>query len=140
MLHHHLFRIGNHRVIEWLGLEGTSRIMRLQPSYHQPPHLILYQLAQGPIQPVLEHLQGRGIHSLSGQPVPEPHHSLGKELPLIFNLHHSLLYTFQPCFLNTSLSKCTPVGHDPTYENAVLEIFYIEISPQSLLRHVYPLK
>jgi len=35
---------------------------------HQPPHLILGQAAQGPIQPGLEHLQERGIHSLSGQP------------------------------------------------------------------------
>jgi len=43
---------------------------------HQPPHL-LDQVAQGPIQPGLEHLQGRGIHSLSGQPVPTPHHSPG---------------------------------------------------------------
>jgi len=34
--------------------------------------------AQGPIQPGLEHLQGRGIHNLSGQPVPAPHHSLGR--------------------------------------------------------------
>ena len=37
---------------------------------HQPPHLILDQAAQGPIQPGLEHPQGRGIHSLSGQPAP----------------------------------------------------------------------
>ena len=33
---------------------------------HQP-HLMPAQAAQGPIQPGLEHLQGRGIHSLSGQ-------------------------------------------------------------------------
>ena len=46
---------------------------------HQPPHL-LDQVVQGPIQPGLEHLQGRGIHNLSGQPVPAPHHSPGKEL------------------------------------------------------------
>jgi len=35
----------------------------------------------GPIQPGLEHLQGRGIHSLSRQSVPEPHRSLCNELP-----------------------------------------------------------
>ena len=29
----------------------------------------------------LEHLQGWGTHSLSGQPVLAPHHSVGKELP-----------------------------------------------------------
>jgi len=37
---------------------------------HQPPYLILDQAAQGSIQPGLEHLQRRGIHNLSGQPVP----------------------------------------------------------------------
>jgi len=47
---------------------------------HQPPHLILDQAAQGPIQPGLGHLQGRGIHNLSGQPVPAPHHSYSKKL------------------------------------------------------------
>ena len=46
---------------------------------HQTPHL-LDQVAQGPIQPGLEHLQGWGIHNLSGQPVSAPHHSPGKEL------------------------------------------------------------
>jgi len=45
---------------------------------HQPPHLILDQVAQGPI---LEHLQGWCICNLSGQPVPTPHHSHSKELP-----------------------------------------------------------
>ena len=45
---------------------------------HQPPHLTssFNQAAQGPIQSGLEHFQGRGIHNLSGQPVPVPHHSL----------------------------------------------------------------
>ena len=74
----------NHRITERPGLEGTPRIMKLQPPYHrqghQPPHLILEQAAQGCIQPGLEHLQGRGIHSLSGQPVPAPHHSHSEEL------------------------------------------------------------
>jgi len=62
-----------HRIIEWLGLEGTSRIMKIQhPCHrqgHQPPHLIPDQAAQGPIQPGLECLQGWGIHNLLGQPV-----------------------------------------------------------------------
>uniref|UniRef100_A0A8V0XBP6 Sialin n=1 Tax=Gallus gallus TaxID=9031 RepID=A0A8V0XBP6_CHICK len=62
-------------IIEWLGLEETSRIIKLHMQGHQPPHLILDQAAQGPIQPGLEHLQGQGIHSLSEQPVPAPHHS-----------------------------------------------------------------
>jgi len=46
----------------------------------QSPHFILDQAAQGPILPGFEHLQGQSIHSLSGQPVPAPHHSRGKEL------------------------------------------------------------
>jgi len=36
---------------------------------HLPPH----HVAQSPIQPGLEHLQGWGIHSFSGQPGPGPH-------------------------------------------------------------------
>jgi len=54
-----------------------------------PPtsYLILDQAAWGPIEPGLEHLQGRGIHNLSGQPVPAPHHSLSKEFPWIFSLN-----------------------------------------------------
>ena len=39
-----LFFYKNHRITEWPGLEGTSRIMKLQPPHHrqghQPPHLI----------------------------------------------------------------------------------------------------
>jgi len=54
----------------------------LQPPCHrqgrQPPHLILNQAAQGPMQPGLEHLQGQG-HNLSGQPVPAPHYSHSKD-------------------------------------------------------------
>ena len=85
-----------HRIIEWLGLQGTSRIIELQPPCCrqglQPPYLILDQAAQGPIQPGLEHLQGRSIHSLSGQPVPAPHHSLGKELVKTCACIHYVLY------------------------------------------------
>ena len=40
--------------IEWLGLEGNSRIIKLKPQSCQPPHLILDQAALGPIQPGLE--------------------------------------------------------------------------------------
>ena len=66
-----------------LGLEGTPRIMKLQHPCcgqgHQPPHLMLDQAAQGPIQPGPEHLQGWSIYNLSGQPMPAPHHSHSKE-------------------------------------------------------------
>jgi len=45
------------------------------------PLVELVQTAQGPIQSGLEHLQGWGIHSFSGQAVPVTHHLLHKEFP-----------------------------------------------------------
>jgi len=43
-----------HRIIEFYGLGGTSRIIKLQaPCHmqgHQTPHLLLDQAVQGPIQ------------------------------------------------------------------------------------------
>jgi len=53
---------------------------------HEAPPLLLQagpptsisNTAQGLIQPGLEHLQGWGIHSLPGQPVPASHHSHSK--------------------------------------------------------------
>ena len=92
----------NHRVTEWPGLGGTSRIMNLQPPArqgHQPPHL-LDQAAQGPVQPGLEHLQGWTGHP---QPlwaaVPAPHQSPGKALPPYIQPKSSLfqLRTVPPC-------------------------------------------
>jgi len=89
----------SHKITEWLELEGTSRIMDLQPPCHrqghQSPHLILDRAAQGPIQPGLKHLQGWGIHNLSGQLVPVPHHSHSKELPSDIQLKSSLLYVIE---------------------------------------------
>ena len=80
-----------HSTIERLGLEGTSRIMNLQPPCHrqghQPPHLILGQAAQGSIQPGLEHLQGWGIHSLSGQLFQHLSTLIVKNFPLISNVN-----------------------------------------------------
>jgi len=35
----------------------------------------------------IENLQGWDIHNCSGQPVPAPYHSLGKELPPLSNLN-----------------------------------------------------
>ncbi|EOB08416.1 hypothetical protein Anapl_06434, partial [Anas platyrhynchos] len=46
------------------------------PPCHGQEHLPPDQVAQSPIQPGLEHLQGWGIHNFSGQPVPGPHHPL----------------------------------------------------------------
>jgi len=106
----------NHKIIEWLGLEGTSRIIKLQPlccvQGCQLSHLILDQAAQGPIQPGREHLQGWGIHSLSGQPVPTPHHSHNKELPPDIQSKSSLLQliTFPLCpAIICSCKQLTPL-------------------------------
>jgi len=84
-------KLGNKEcIIEWVGLEGTSRIMKLHPPHHrqglQPTHLIAGQAAQGPIQPSTEHLQGRDLHSLSGQPLTVHHYSV-KNFPLTSNLN-----------------------------------------------------
>jgi len=90
-------------ITEWPRLEETSGIINLQPSHHrqgnQLPHLMLDQAAQGPIQPGLELLQGRGIHSLSRQPVPAPHYSHSKELPPDIQPKSFLLQlkTISPC-------------------------------------------
>jgi len=52
--------------MEWLGLKGTTRIIKFQPlchsQDHHPPDLVLNQDAQGSIQPGLEHLQGGMEH------------------------------------------------------------------------------
>ena len=86
------------------GLEGTSRILKLQCHSHrqgrQPPYLMLDQAAQGPIQPALEYLQGWTGHP---QPlwaaVPALHHSQSKELPSDIQPKSSLLplTTISPC-------------------------------------------
>jgi len=55
------------RITEWPGLEGISRITNLQPSCQARPPTSPFTrpVAQGPLQPGLEHLQGRGIHNLT---------------------------------------------------------------------------
>ena len=61
----HAQTMSNHRITECPSLEGTSRIIKLQPPCHrqghQPLYFILDQAAQGPTQPGLEHLQGQDI-------------------------------------------------------------------------------
>ena len=44
---------------------------------HPPPD----QVAQGHIQPAIEHLQGWGIRNFSEQPITAPHHCLCEEFP-----------------------------------------------------------
>ena len=68
---------------------------------------LLDPVAQGPIQPGLEHLQGCNTHSLFGQPVPAPHHSHSKEFPPDIQSKPSLLElkTIPPCPITIYLSK-----------------------------------
>jgi len=72
-------------IIEWPGLKRTTVIEFQPPCYVQgyhPPD----QAAQSHIQPSLECLQGWGIHSLFGQPVPVRHHPLcGKTSSYLMN-------------------------------------------------------
>jgi len=67
------------KIIEWFGLEGTLKTTKFQCPCHGQGHLPLDQVAKSLIQPGLEHCQGWGIHSFSGQPVPVPHHPHNKE-------------------------------------------------------------
>jgi len=74
----------NHR-LAWVGRDPKDHpVPNLgHRQGQQPPYLVLDEAAQGPIQPGLEHPQGWGIHIVSGQPVPAPHHSLSKNPVLI---------------------------------------------------------
>jgi len=60
-------------------LEGALKIIWFQPPCLEQGHLPLDQAAQSSIQPGLEHCQGGGSHSFSGQPVPVFHHPHGEE-------------------------------------------------------------
>lgn len=70
-------------------------------------HVLLGQVAQSLIQPVLEHFSGLGIHAVSGQPVPVPYHLH------ILSKHYSMLskhtlFQFKaisPCINSTCPSK-----------------------------------
>uniref|UniRef100_A0A8C2TSE2 Reverse transcriptase domain-containing protein n=1 Tax=Coturnix japonica TaxID=93934 RepID=A0A8C2TSE2_COTJA len=75
----HLYRLGgiteSHRITPQGSRSSTPLPGRA--TKHMP---LLDQVAQGPVQPGPEHLQGRGIHNLTGQPVPGPNHSSSKAL------------------------------------------------------------
>jgi len=75
----------NHRITEWLGLEGTSRIIKLRPS---PPQAGLPTSTSNtspgcpgphPTRPWTP--PGMGHPQPLWAAVPAPHHCLGKELP-----------------------------------------------------------
>ena len=76
-LHHPL--VNYYRMIEWFGLERIPKPTLPQPLLWAgtPP---THQAADSPIEPGLEHCQGWGIHSFSGQPMPGAHHLNCEEL------------------------------------------------------------
>jgi len=55
-------------------LEGTFEGHLVQPPCHKQGQLHPEQVAQSPVQPGLECLQGWGIDHQSGQPLPGFHH------------------------------------------------------------------
>lgn len=93
------------KVIEWLRLEGTLKIIEFLPPCHSQEQLPLEQVAQAIIQPGLEHIQGWDIHIFPGQLTPVLHHSPSKAFFPTANLN-------QPSFslklfpLVLSLSAC----------------------------------
>ena len=64
------------RITELLRLEQTSKIIYSNPS-PSPPYTLTSQCH---ISPFLEHLQGRWLHHLPGQPVPTHYHSSWENL------------------------------------------------------------
>ena len=137
-----ILQVKYHRITEWPGLEGTSVIMKFQPPCHrqdhQPPHLILDQAAQGPIQSGLKHLQGWGIHSLSGQPVPAPHHSHNKEHPPDIQPKSSLLQlkTISPCPA-TSTRMSFVVSSSTDLQQTPIKSLNILVSSSTTKSYIY---
>ena len=92
-----------------IGLEGTSRVMKLQPPYcrqgHQPPYLTL---DQGTSNLALNTSRdGRGTHSLSGQLFQHLTTLRRKNFPLTSNLNLPSfnLKPFPLVLLSSTLSK-----------------------------------
>ena len=90
--------------------------------------------AQSPIQPGLEHCQGGGSHSFSGQPVPVPQHPHREEFflciwskcfsvkpfPLVLSLH-ALVKSPSPALLQACfqvLEGCCKVSPQPSLLHA----------------------
>ena len=70
--------------MQWLGVGGISKIIKflsIAAGSYWLLYQTLYQLAQSPIQLVLELLMGWDIHSVSGQPVLWSHCPLSEKLP-----------------------------------------------------------
>jgi len=68
------------KIIKSLELEGTFKGRLAQLSCTKQGLLQLDRVAQNPVQPDLECVQGQGIHHISGHPVPMPYHPHCKRL------------------------------------------------------------
>ena len=68
-------------MIEEFGLERTFKGHPAKHPCSKYIHLQLDQVAQAPLQPDFERVQGWGIYHLSGQPVPEFRHCHCKKFP-----------------------------------------------------------
>ena len=94
----HIYISHAHRIIEWLWLERTLRIVRPQlpcnVQGHQPPDLIIDRTVQGPIQPGLEHLCRWGVIT-----------SLGSQL------QHLTTFSVKNFLLTSNLNL--PYNHSP---------------------------
>ena len=74
----------NPSITEWFRFGGTLQTILFQPPCPGQGPLPPAQVAQSPVQPGLEHCQGGGSHSFSGQPGPGPRHPQDNEfLPYI---------------------------------------------------------
>ena len=70
----------DHRIIEFLELEGSFNGHLVQIPCSEQVNAQLDQDDHGLIQACLESLQGRSINHISGQPVPVPHQPHCKRL------------------------------------------------------------
>jgi len=102
------------RIIESFELEGTSKGYLVQVPCNEEGHPRLDQDAQSLVQPDLECLQGQGIHHISGQPVPVPHHSHCKRV-------FPDIKPKSPLFKLETISPC-PITTDPAEESVPFSV------------------
>ena len=76
-----ILTVGFHRIIEQPGLKRSTMIIEFQPPCYVQGRQTPDQAAKSHTQSGPECLQGWGIHSLLGQPVPVHHHPLSEKLP-----------------------------------------------------------
>ena len=110
----------NYRIMEWFGSEGTFKIIQFQSPCYRQGHFSLDQVAQSPIQPGLERLQGGGIHNLPEQPASVSYHLHSKEF--LSNICcKSTLFQFKaisPCPVTT----CPYKNSFPSFPVGTLQI------------------